>query len=319
MHCPTLKELPDPPVGKTGWPWTAESRRPDEPAPFGRPWPRIGVVTPSFGQAEFLEATIRSILLQGYPNLEYVVMDGESRDGSVEIIRKYEPWLHAWSSAPDRGPYDAINKGFARTGGEVMAWLNSDDLLAPDALWAVGSVFARWGDDVRWISGVPAVWDAQGRLAVGGDLPRYHRVLIRAGCHADGGLGWIQQESTFWVRSLWERAGGSLDLRYPMAADFDLWCRFAEHEELYAVSALLGGFRRHPQQRTASRMVEYREEAVRSLAARGFGKLAGWARSRAGRMAIQTWLRLIDAGRFVCYDPLRREWEVRKGKGGGRP
>src|SRR3990172_2210461 len=111
MRCPRLNELPAPPPGKKGWPWTEESRQLPELTPDGRQWPRITVVTASLNQAPFIEDTIRSVLLQGYPNLEYFVLDGASADRSVEIIKKYSPWLSYWASEPDSGQSSAINRG----------------------------------------------------------------------------------------------------------------------------------------------------------------------------------------------------------------
>jgi glycosyltransferase involved in cell wall biosynthesis len=93
--------------------------------------PKISIITPSFNQAQFLDATVQSILSQNYPNLEYIIIDGGSTDGSLEIIKKYEKHLHFWCSEPDAGQYDAINKGFAHSTGEIMAWLNSDDMYCP--------------------------------------------------------------------------------------------------------------------------------------------------------------------------------------------
>lgn len=100
--------------------------------PDGKPWPKISIVTPSFNQGQYIEETIRSILLQGYPNLEYIVIDGGSTDGAVDVIRKYEKWLTYWVSEPDKGQADAINKGLERCTGEIFNWINSDDILLPN-------------------------------------------------------------------------------------------------------------------------------------------------------------------------------------------
>src|SRR5579885_3553995 len=128
MRCPTLAELPPPPAGKTGWPWTIETPALPASRADGSPWPRISIVTPSYNQGQFIEETIRSVLLQGYPDLEYIVIDGGSTDQSVEIIRKYERWLTYWVSEKDRGQAHAINKGFSSVTGELFNWINSDDL-----------------------------------------------------------------------------------------------------------------------------------------------------------------------------------------------
>jgi len=141
MRCPTLAELPPPPPDKTGWPWTEETPSLPETMPDGSPWPRISIVTPSYNQGQFIEETIRSILLQGYPNLEYIIMDGGSTDNSVEIIKKYEPWLAYWVSEKDRGQSHAINKGWGHATGQIFAWLNSDDMYVTNALALVSRHF----------------------------------------------------------------------------------------------------------------------------------------------------------------------------------
>lgn len=127
-----LHQLPPPPPGKTGWPWTEET----DPGLFSPEidWPKISIVTPSYNQGEFIEETIRSVILQNYPNLEYVVIDGGSTDESVEIIRKYERWIDFWVSEKDRGQSEAINKGFKKCSGTWFAWINSDDYLYKEAL-----------------------------------------------------------------------------------------------------------------------------------------------------------------------------------------
>jgi cellulose synthase/poly-beta-1,6-N-acetylglucosamine synthase-like glycosyltransferase len=127
MRCPTLNELTSPPADKTGWPWTEESPLLPDKMEGDCDWPKISIVTPSYNQGRFIEETIRSVLLQGYPNLEYIIIDGGSTDNSVEIINKYEPWLTYWVSEPDRGQSHGINKGFEKATCEVFGWLNSDD------------------------------------------------------------------------------------------------------------------------------------------------------------------------------------------------
>lgn len=141
MRCPRLTELPLPPPGKTGWPWAEETTQLPDTMPDDTPWPRISIVTPSFNQGKFIEETIRSVLLQGYPDLEYIVIDGGSTDESLEIIRKYERWLSYWVSEKDRGQGHAINKGFARCTGDIITFQNSDDNYLRDTFYDVGS---RW-------------------------------------------------------------------------------------------------------------------------------------------------------------------------------
>lgn len=135
-----LRELPPPPPGKTGWPWTEET----DPAIYDATvqWPRITIVTPSYNQGQFIEETIRSILLQNYPNLEYIVIDGGSTDEATAIIRKYERWLTYWVSEKDRGQSHAINKGMERATGEICNWINSDDCLSRNALKTISVGFA---------------------------------------------------------------------------------------------------------------------------------------------------------------------------------
>jgi glycosyltransferase involved in cell wall biosynthesis len=135
-----LSALPPPPPGKTGFPWTAAPAEPRARLKEAD-CPRITLVTPSFRQGQFLEETIRSALAQEYPNLEYMVIDGGSTDGTVELLRKYERHLTFWVSEPDRGQSDAINKGLARSTGVIFNWLNADDRLAPDALWHVAAAW----------------------------------------------------------------------------------------------------------------------------------------------------------------------------------
>ena len=203
-------------------------------------WPKVSLVTPVFNSVRYLEATFRSVLSQGYPNLEYIVIDGGSTDGSLDIVRKYEGQLHTWVSEPDRGMYDAINKGFARSSGDLMGWISATDMLHAGSLFVVGSVF-RTFPQVEWITGRPTGFSDDGMAAEILKLRRWSRWPFLAGANR-----YIQQESTFWRRSLWERAGSRVDDSRRNASDFELWVRFFRFAKLYSVDALIGGFRSHP-------------------------------------------------------------------------
>lgn len=231
--------------------------------------PKISIVTPSFNQAEFLEAAIQSVLSQKYPNLEYIIIDGGSRDGSVEIIKKYEDQLHFWCSEPDKGQYDAINRGFAHSTGEIMAWLNSDDMYFPWTSRTVSSILSEL-TQVEWLTTLqPGYWDWYGFCSKFITMPGYSREAFLDGCYLCSGkkvaIGWIQQESTFWRRSLWEKVGSCISTEFKLAGDFDLWSRFYSHADLYGVASPLGGFRRQVNQKTC-RIEQYAIEAERSLA-----------------------------------------------------
>lgn len=201
--------------------------------------PRISVVTPSLNQGEFIDATMRSVVTQGYPELEYVVIDGGSNDGSVDVIKRYQASLAYWVSEPDQGHADALNKGFARTSGEIMCWINSSDMYYPWTFETVAQVFSQL-PHVEWIAGSGSTFDPDGLPKSVRPAPDINVYDVLAGDHH-----WIQQESVFWRRSLWERAGGRLDEGLKCAADFDLWLRFFRLAPLFGVGTLLGGYRVH--------------------------------------------------------------------------
>ncbi len=219
--------------------------------------PKISIVTPSYNQGEYLEECIDSILSQHYPNLEYIIMDGGSTDNSVEVIKRYEKYLTYWQSKPDSGQYAAINEGFNKTSGEIMAWLNSDDKYHANALFMAAYVFAGHSE-IEWLTGRHTCWDKDGQLiGLSASLMTYSREQF---LKMRNDVPWMQQESTFWRRLLWERAGGYVRSDLGYAGDFELWVRFSRYARIYTVNALLGGYRSHGNQKAVNSMDRYLEE-----------------------------------------------------------
>lgn len=249
-------------------------------------YPKISIVTPSFNQAEFLEATIQSILSQNYPNLEYIIIDGGSTDYSLEIIQKYESHLHFWCSEPDDGQYHAIHKGFTHATGDILGWLNSDDLYYPWTLRTVASVMSSL-PQVEWLTSLQhSTWDQNGFCLGFKLISGYSRASFLDGCHlyplwrsnpsklfrgqqrlrsfaTPNYLGFIQQESTFWRRQLWQKIG-SIPTQFPLAGDFEVWSQFFRHADVHTLASPLAGFRRRPDQKSAA-ISTYVNEAIVSL------------------------------------------------------
>jgi glycosyltransferase involved in cell wall biosynthesis len=199
---------------------------------------KISIVTPSFNQARFVEETINSVLGQNYENLEYVVIDGGSTDGSDALIEKYRRYLHYYVSEPDLGHGNALNKGFSQTTGHIMAWLNSDDKYLPWTFRTVSEIFEEH-PDINWIVGTHGFWNDRGALT---NTNEFFRNIVD---YLSGQQRYIQQESVFWRRSLWEKAGGYIDESYRLMVDGELWCRFFALDRLWHVRCVLSGYRMH--------------------------------------------------------------------------
>ena len=204
--------------------------------------PLVSIVTPSFNQAPYLEATIRSVLEQDYPNLEYIIVDGGSTDGSLEIIRRYAHRLAWWVSEKDRGQTDAINKGFARAKGEILAWLNSDDTYQPGAV-SEAAAFLQSRPEVGLVYGEANFIDENGHVI--GHFPAAqtnYRRLRRGYVH-------IPQQAAFFRAELWRKVA-PLDPSFYFAMDYDLWVRIAALAPIHYVPRTWANFRLHTQGKT---------------------------------------------------------------------
>jgi glycosyltransferase involved in cell wall biosynthesis len=204
--------------------------------------PKVSIVTPSFNQVNYLEDTILSVLEQDYSNIEYFVMDGGSTDGSVGIIERFVDRLAGWVSEPDQGQTDAINKGFARSTGEIMAWLNSDDTYEPGAI-GEAVTFLNQNPDVGLVYGDTNFIDADGKMI--GKFNAQQTSLKRL---QRGGV-YIPQQATFWRADLWRQVG-PLDPSFYFAMDYDLWVRLARVTTIRYTPQLWANFRLHGDAKT---------------------------------------------------------------------
>ena len=278
-------DLPDPPVGCTGWPWAESSNPMPDLMPDGSPWPKISVVTPSYNQGQFIEETIRSVLLQGYPNLEFIIIDGGSTDNTLKIIRKYDPWLAYWVSEPDQGQSHAINKGIKRATGEILLWLNSDDLVLPNAFFTVAKIFLE-NPETRMVIGQAHIINTQGETT--GELRSRFSSWEEIATNPRNSL---RQISTFFSRTLFDEEG-FLDESLHIAMDTELLVRFTRVHKPVIIDDVLTAFRIQPESKTASQLIKgYLEtDRVRTRFLKGKKLIAEY-----NRRSANNWLSLSEA------------------------
>jgi glycosyltransferase involved in cell wall biosynthesis len=227
--------------------------------PDGRPWPRVSIVVPSYNQSAYIEETLRSILLQGYPNLEAIVVDGGSTDGSVEIIRRYERWLGFWVSEPDRGQTHAINKGWARATGDILAYINTDDYYAPGAVAVAAAAFHE-NPGAGMVYGSAIVVDESGSK-----LRVWQAQAFDLGLMLTGGNIVPQPAAFFAAEAL--RSIGYVDERWQMIMDYELCIRLGLGFPAVCLPRSLAWFRDHAQSKTRTRFENTAGELIRFLSA----------------------------------------------------
>jgi len=247
--------LLEPSLEKARWPWNAELVPLPDRMSDGSAWPRISIVTPSFNQGSYIEETICSVLKQGYPNLDYIIIDGGSTDNTVDVIKKYDAFLTFWVSESDEGQVHAIEKGFARADGEILQWINSDDLLAPRALEAVALKW-RSNPDAALIAGVVENFD-DGQFGLGHTSRNQASLeldtLLRPWNYSvSGPHGWHQPGIFISADSY--RTVGCIDRNFEGLMDYELYLRMMlRGHNVTRLESTLAYFRLHPLTKTARR------------------------------------------------------------------
>ncbi|RJR19827.1 MAG: glycosyltransferase [Desulfobacteraceae bacterium] len=283
------------PQGKTGWPWT-EADQIEKPDPNTL---SVSVVTPSYNQAKYLEETIRSVLLQGYPNLEYMVFDGGSTDNTLEIIKKYDKWLTYWESVPDKGQADAISKGWLRTSGSILAYLNSDDLYLPGAITRAVSVFKEHPDAAA-VCGGEILINSEG-------LVMLERSVKSASLSDLLNLHFLPQPSVFISRSALERVG-YLNTSFKNSFDFDLWIRLAQSEKIVCIPTVLAATRIHANTKTLTSRKQITKE-IKTIIQGFLNSSEGVNLGNKEKREIKANLHILALG-IALDNPLRSAWEV---------
>lgn len=300
--------------GEFSWPWY-----PVQPVKIESDYksdlPRISIITPSFNQGQFIEETIRSVLLQGYPNLEFIIIDGGSTDNSIEIIKKYEPWLSYWVSESDRGQSHAINKGLEKATGDWIAWLNADDIYMEHTFFKIAATIAQSAGPLAWIVGTTIFTDSNlqeiGRFepslytAAGRDTNYEPMGWIDFVCTKRSGIA-LPQPSSFWRRSALIQAGG-IDESLKYAMDHELYGRLAyQGFRPLLLEEPLAYFRTHPEQKTTNFPIAFWREELK-IVYNWAGRVKGMEKER-----LEVYGAWLD--RQIKYHPYNAFYQSAKSK-----
>lgn len=298
------------------WVWREEKIKMPTLMSDGNPWPKVSVITPSYNQGKYIEETIRSVTMQGYPNLEYIIIDGGSGDDTLAIIKKYSQEITYWVSEKDNGQTHALNKGLERATGDILAYLNSDDLYMPYTFKLVAELFRT--HRLNWLTGIQSRLVYEEVISPKRDAVKlFNRELYRKGYHIGSLFGWNQQCSTFWSKHLFDQVGRKFDESFNHAMDIDMWIRMSSFAELVSVEAVLAMMRLHSDQK--SRNINIAETEIERKR-----KIYGLARYPLRKVMFRLFkfpllrnlLRLIwcrGEGRYLVWNVKSSSWSMATG------
>jgi glycosyltransferase involved in cell wall biosynthesis len=274
---------------------------------------QISIVTACRNCDKYIEQTISSILGQRYPNIQYILIDGASTDSTMTVVQKHNRDINIIISEPDAGQYHGIQKGFEIASGEVMAWLNADDIYYPWTFSVVNAVFKQF-PEVEWLIGRPSYMNFDGQcISISGNSgTSYPSNYISNGWFRPPLSGYLQQESMFWRKSLWDKVGG-LNLDFKYAADFELWTRFAAYSELYSVTIPLALFRKRPGEQKSSVDQDKYEREVNEICRNLKSAPCIWGNiARKGKIwehlcRLLIWKRC----KLITYSERESEWSIK--------
>ena len=292
------KDFPAPPTGKRGWPWDGAMPSWPDRMPDGSRWPKLSIVTPSYNQGEFIEETIRSVLMQNYPDLEYIIIDGGSADKTLQIIKNYEDWISYWVSEKDRGQSHAINKGLRRCTGEVAAWINSDDFYAEGVFTDVIRLMCDQGmitKDIIHGNCIQVDTDSRKvRRMEGGAVNRKYLLQV-----------WkknrIAQPSVFIKKSILDRF--TLDENLEYVLDWELWMRMAGEYSFSYFPKVFAYFRVHRRSKTFMEWPFFEKEQKKIVRRLLFKERMGIK----FQMRYLLWEMSLLRKRLPLYRPRRKE------------
>jgi hypothetical protein len=273
--------------------------------------PYITLVTPAMNMSRTVRQTLESVKSAKTSTTEYIFVDGGSTDLTLDLVASFGDTVDLLISEPDEGQYYAIAKGLNAAQGEIHGWINADDVIMPWTLRLVEHLFRKF-PEVHWITGLPSFLDRDGSLVKVYTKPAaYPRRYIRNGWFDRLHGGFLQQESMFWRRSLYDRCGG-LDLSLSLAADFALWAAFAEHAELYPTDVPLGAFRELPGEQRSSRESAKYDAEVSSIQASRPSVRKAWKMAAGGGQVARALARLAITRNspLITYDRSQHEWHI---------